>query len=240
MVNKKPSLLGNLSLNNMDNADNLGVVGKKEEFKINKETVLAQVDFSFEVEEGTINYLKNQTIKLHGTMAKAYGDLGQIFSETQEKLANNKNGIFEKWFTALGYAKRSVYNLINRHNYIVQNLHNKELIESLPLTLSYEITSPNCDEDLRRRVLDGKIKNLKEFKEEKSRSNNLITSKVSPSENILDTLKVDISIFDSNVRNFRKMIKTGFGNIEESKQEKIAKEIEEINDKIEKLLKRLN
>ncbi len=150
MVNKKPSLLGNLSLNNMDNADNLGVVGKKEEFKINKETVLAQVDFSFEVEEGTINYLKNQTIKLHGTMAKAYGDLGQIFSETQEKLANNKNGIFEKWFTALGYAKRSVYNLINRHNYIVQNLHNKELIESLPLTLSYEITSPNCDEDLRR------------------------------------------------------------------------------------------
>ncbi len=240
MVNKKPSLLGNLSLNNMDNADNLGVVGKKEEFKINKETVLAQVDFSFEVEEGTINYLKNQTIKLHGTMAKAYGDLGQIFSETQEKLANNKNGIFEKWFTALGYAKRSVYNLINRHNYIVQNLHNKELIESLPLTLSYEITSPNCDEDLRRKVLDGKIKNLKEFKEEKSRSNNLITSKVSPSENILDTLKVDISIFDSNVRNFRKMIKTGFGNIEESKQEKIAKEIEEINDKIEKLLKRLN
>ncbi len=240
MVNKKPSLLGNLSLNNMDNADNLGVVGKKEEFKINKETVLAQVDFSFEVEEGTINYLKNQTIKLHGTMAKAYGDLGQIFSETQEKLANNKNGIFEKWFTALGYAKRSVYNLINRHNYIVQNLHNKELIESLPLTLSYEITSPNCDEDLRRKVLDGKIKNLKEFKEEKSRSNNLIISKVSPSENILDTLKVDISIFDSNVRNFRKMIKTGFGNIEESKQEKIAKEIEEINDKIEKLLKRLN
>lgn len=140
----------------------------KEELKIDKEKVLAQVDFSFEIEKDTMDYLKNQTIKLHKTMTKAYGELGEIFSETQEKLANNKNGVFEKWFTALGYAKRTVYNLINKHDYIVQNLNNKKIVKSLPLTLSYEITSPSCSEELRKMVLDGEIKTYKEFKEYKN------------------------------------------------------------------------
>lgn len=212
----------------------------KNESTINDETSLMKhYELNFDLDEETLSYLKNQTVKLHSVTSKAYTNIGSIFSETQEKLSNNKNGVFEKWFTQLGFAKRTVYNLINRSNYIVQNLHNKNLIESLPITLSYEITNPNCNEILREKVLNGDINSLKEFNIEK---NNLIST--NQNENIIENfeelnilLKTDLDNFKNISQNFNNTVFEKINNLSEKKKIKISKELEKINSKIELLLK---
>lgn len=135
--------------------------------------------------------------------------------------------------------KRTVYNLINRSNYIVQNLHNKNLIESLPITLSYEITNPNCNEILREKVLNGDINSLKEFNIEK---NNLIST--NQNENIIENfeelnilLKTDLDNFKNISQNFNNTVFEKINNLSEKKKIKISKELEKINSKIELLLK---
>lgn len=225
------NVVGSLLSGAIENINDNKKEETKEELKIDKEKVLAQVDFSFEIEEDTMVYLKDQTIKLHKTMTKAYGELGEIFSETQEKLANNKNGVFEKWFTALGYAKRTVYNLINRHNYIVQNLHNKEIVESLPLTLSYEITSPSCSEELRNMVLDGDIKTYKEFKEYKNLYKEKEEEQVEVIEydEMLPTEVEELNKLNEDINKFYRQIKP-------ENKPKLYKIIEKFKKDIEKIL----
>ena len=120
---KKTNLLGNLNLKALD------TINKQEE-SVNTDLIFSHFNFEFEMEENELDFLKNQTIKLQSTTSKAYTEIGKILSETRERLSNNKTGIFEKWFTELGFSKRTVYNLINRSNYIVQNLHNIIFIES--------------------------------------------------------------------------------------------------------------
>ena len=45
----------------------------------------------------------------------------------------------------------------------MQNLHNIIFIESLPITLSYELTNPMCSEKLKEKILSGEIKNFRDF-----------------------------------------------------------------------------
>jgi hypothetical protein len=56
--------------------------------------------------------------------------------------------------------------LINRYTLLVQNLDDqkRELLEELPVSLTYEITKPSANEDLKQKVLDGEVKSLKEYK----------------------------------------------------------------------------
>ena len=157
---KKTNLLGNLNLKALD------TINKQEE-SVNTDLIFSHFNFEFEMEENELDFLKNQTIKLQSTTSKAYTEIGKILSETRERLSNNKTGIFEKWFTELGFSKRTVYNLINRSNYIVQNLHNINFIESLPISLSYELTNPMCLEELREKILSGEIKKIQDFFEKK-------------------------------------------------------------------------
>lgn len=41
----------------------------------------------------------------------------------------------------------------------------RNLIEDLPVSLTYEIAKPSANPELKQKVLDGEIKTLKEYKE---------------------------------------------------------------------------
>jgi hypothetical protein len=125
---------------------------------------LAEFNYS-DLDVNTADYLKQKEINMREIVGKAYTDLGRELKEAQEKLSNHRNGIFEEWYTSLGFKKQTVYNYINRYNLIVQSLDNKELIEELPLNLVYEVAKPSADKKLKQKVLDGEIDNLKDYKE---------------------------------------------------------------------------
>ena len=139
----------------------------KEENVLNREDVLANYNFNYEeVDEETIDYLKDVTYKIHSTTHKFYTNLGKMLSETQEKLANNKTGIFRKWFESIGLNKTFVYDNIARYNYIVRLSDNikVEKVETLPVTLTYEIAKDSCPEEIREKVIGGEIKTKLELK----------------------------------------------------------------------------
>jgi len=106
-------------------------------------------------------------------VGKAYTELGRELYEAQQRLAGNNqhDGVFESWFTYLGWKKRTVYNLIDRYT-LVQNLHDqkRDLIEDLPVSLTYEIAKPSAEStpakaQAKAEVLAGEIDTLKEYRE---------------------------------------------------------------------------
>lgn len=137
-----------------------------QEEKLDKEIVLANYNFDYEVEEEVIEYLKDVTFEIHKSTHKYYTKLGKIFSETQEKLSNNKNGVFKKWFENVGFKKDFVYENISRYKYIVGLTDNTKIenFENIPVTLSYEISKESCPEAIRERVITGEIKTKTELK----------------------------------------------------------------------------
>ena len=158
----------NMMINNISNK-NKGVhqIEKTNEIEINKDEVLANYNFEFEVDEDTLDFLKEQTFKLQKASNRFHTEIGKIFKETQEKLAQHRYGCFAEWFSQLGFKKDFVYRYIGRYNLIVAQSDNRkvEKIEALPVTLSYEIAKEECPELVRERVINGEIKTVKELKE---------------------------------------------------------------------------
>ena len=85
----------NMMINNISNK-NKGVhqIEKTNEIEINKDEVLANYSFEFEVDEDILDFLKEQTFKLHKASNRFYTELGKIFAETQEKLSQYGYGCF--------------------------------------------------------------------------------------------------------------------------------------------------
>ncbi|WAZ85151.1 hypothetical protein O5405_02135 [Borrelia miyamotoi] len=64
----------------------------------------------------------------------------------------------------MGFKKDKVYSLISRYELLIENSDKQLIIENLPLSISYEISKKSCPTHLKIKVLNGKIKSLKEFK----------------------------------------------------------------------------
>lgn len=148
-----------------DNLNNKTDVAIKEDI-LDKDAVLSNYNFDYEIEDDVIEYLKDVTFELHKETHNYYSKIGKLLSEAQEKLANNKTGIFRKWFENIGLNKTFVYDNIARYNYIVRLTDNikTEKVESLPVSLSYEISKESCPESIRERVIQGEIKTKAELK----------------------------------------------------------------------------
>lgn len=146
-----------------------------------------------EVDKPTADFLKNKEMTMRNIMTKAYTELGKELKDAQERLSNQRNGIFEEWYMSLGFKKSQVNRIINRYNFIVSNWDNKEVVESLPISLSYEISKPSADAEVRTKVLNGEIKTLKELKQHESvRSNdelNKITAEIKIYQNQINFYK---------------------------------------------------
>lgn len=197
----------------------------KEITKEERKLILKNYSLILDIEDQTKSFLEDQTIRIHGVSTKMYNELGKIFSETQKRLSNNKNGVFEKWYMQLGFNKKPVYRLINRWNYIVSNWHNKNLIENLPISLSYEISNSNCPKELSKKVLNGEITTLKEFKTEKHLLDDFKTPPV-----LLETF--EYTDFSERYKAISKTASKRFEELSESKKIKVEKILEQL----EKLL----
>ena len=126
---------------------------------------LESISFNYnQLDERTRVYLKEKESNMAGIVNGAKTELGKELKETQDMLAKNGYGCFEEWYTGLGLKRDSVYRLINRYELIVANCDKRDMIEDLPLSLTYEMSKPSADPKLKEAVLNGDIKTHKEFK----------------------------------------------------------------------------
>lgn len=156
-------LFGNIKkLNKQENKDN------SLDINLNKAEVLANYNFDYDIDEELKEYLKETTYRIHGVTQKFYTELGRMLFEAQEKLSNNKSGIFIKWTESLGIKKDNAYRYINRYKYIIAIRDNITVakIESLPFSLSSEIAKESVPESIKEKVINGEIKTIKEFRNE--------------------------------------------------------------------------
>lgn len=236
MAKKLSGLFDNIAKQNEDLTKDEAI-----DFSDDKISVLSQYTFSFGVDYETENYLKEQTYKVHKIANKMYDELGKIFKETQERLANNKNGVFYAWFTELGFNKNQVYRWINRYEFILsQNETIKNLIKNIPVTLSYEISNPNCPEILRNKVLNGEIKTLAEFTSEKnikiSHTEEVEIAEIVDEKDYISIFEDDLKKFNKYSRDFNYKLKTKLKTLSTEKQKNIVEEIEILTKKMEKLI----
>ncbi|MBP1913262.1 hypothetical protein J2Z23_000194 [Lederbergia galactosidilyticus] len=128
-----------------------------------------------QVDGQTADFLRRKESNMREIVGKAYTELGRELKEAQTELAKQGSkyeGVFEKWYTYLGWKKRTVYNLIDRFD-LVLNLHEVseiERIEDLPVSLTYEIAKPSAESSpekaqAKSEVLAGNIDTLKEYRD---------------------------------------------------------------------------
>lgn len=192
-------------------------------------------DYS-ELERETACFLREQESKIKNIFSKAYTELGKVLLEAQENLAKHSGGVFEKWYESIGFKKDKVYRLISRYKLVLANCENRNLIENLPLSLSYEISKENCPEELRDKVFSGEIQTLQEFLDLKNTMKNIEKNYDFEKYN----LNKKIQSFEMKYENFRKNIIDNIHKIEGQRKEKLFKEIHAFEKKIEKIIEEYN
>lgn len=126
-------------------------------------------NFDYSVlDSSTAEYLKDRENSMSKTLEKTSEKLGEDLYKAQQKLADHNGGVFEEWYTALGFKSRNVYNFINRHKYVLQNLQDPsdlETFQELGSSLQIEMSKPSANPEINQKVFDGDIKTHKEYKE---------------------------------------------------------------------------
>ncbi|MDI6678891.1 hypothetical protein QMA02_24105 [Bacillus wiedmannii] len=118
----------------------------------------------------TAEFLRKKENNMREIVSKAYTDLGRELKEAQDELSKHGYGCFVEWYKSLGYKNDKVYDLINRYNLIFGNSEKRELLEDLPVSLTYRIAKPSAESTESKRqakqaVLSGEVKTLKEYGE---------------------------------------------------------------------------
>lgn len=126
--------------------------------------VQAAFDYS-ELDGDTAKNLRECETVIRQETAGYFTLLGAKFKEAQDLLANHANGTFEKWYTAMGFKRQTVYNLIQRYDFLGSPTigGREDTFEALPLTLSYEVSKPDAPAELVEKVLDGDITTNAEY-----------------------------------------------------------------------------
>lgn len=114
------------------------------------------------------DYLRQKEEQLKNEYMSFTANCGRIFAEAQEKLAgsNQYNGLFEKWITAMGFAKRSVYRMIQIYEYRscqIGTSKGQAFFDALPKTLQADISAPSAPPELVEQVMSGDITTHKEY-----------------------------------------------------------------------------
>lgn len=122
------------------------------------------------VDDNTANILRECEETIRKESSGYFTLLGRKFKEAQELLASHGKGTFEQWYTSLGFKRQTVYNLIQRYDFICSPTigGHEETFEALPLTLSYEVSKPDAPTELVEKVLDGDIVSNAEYKKLKA------------------------------------------------------------------------
>lgn len=123
----------------------------------------------FDVAEVTTDVaekLRKHEMTIKGIQSKAIYEIGEELKTAQQELANHRNGMFYAWCESIGMKITSVKNILGYHDFISQNLTNKDILESLPKSLVYEAGKKSAPAELTQKVLDGEITTHKQWQEE--------------------------------------------------------------------------
>ena len=124
-----------------------------------------EFDYS-ELDKETAEFLKTTAKEIKKDADSLATITGERLFEAQQKLANHRNGCFQDWCKIeVGISFQTAHNLINRYNFIIKNFDNKNLLEELPLSLSYQVSKPEAPKELLPAVFNGDIRTHKEYKE---------------------------------------------------------------------------
>lgn len=107
-----------------------------------KENIMNELSTEFKydlVDQSTADFLKQKEVNMREIVGKAYTELGRELKEAQDILAKNGYGCFQEWVESIGFRRQTAYKLIQRHNLIVHNVDERNLLEDLPVSLTYEI-----------------------------------------------------------------------------------------------------
>lgn len=124
-----------------------------------------------QLDESTADFLRQKESNMRQIVGKAYTEMGRELKEAQDELAKHGYGCFEEWYTSMGFKRQNVYRLIERYeNLILPKWEERDFIETLPVTLSYEIAKPSSEStpakaQAKAEVLAGDIATLKEYRE---------------------------------------------------------------------------
>ncbi|MCG3227905.1 hypothetical protein HXV89_00265 [Bacillus subtilis] len=182
------------------------------------------------VDQSTADFLKQKEFNMREIVGKAYTELGRELKEAQDMLAKNGYGCFRSWIESLGMKKDAVNRLINRYDLIVANCDDQELIEDLPVSLTYEIAKPSSEsteskKQAKEAVLNGEIKTLKEYKE--------LEAKLRKAEEDNKNLSYELSQEKKN----RTVVEKVIDNTDYKLIDTLKKELEYKNKKYENLSK---
>lgn len=182
------------------------------------------------VDQSTAEFLKQKEFNMREIVGKAYTELGRELKEAQDMLAKNGYGCFRSWIESLGMKKDAVNRLINRYDLIVANCDDQELIEDLPVSLTYEIAKPSSEsteskKQAKEAVLNGEIKTLKEYKE--------LEAKLRKAEEDNKNLSYELSQEKKN----RTVVEKVIDNTDYKQIDTLKKELEYKNKKYENLSK---
>lgn len=150
-------------------------------------TQLTTFDYD-QIDGKTADFLREKERNMRDIVGRAYTELGRELKEAQEALSKNRYGCFGEWCATLGFNRQQTQNLITRYELIVKNFDNRELIEDLPVSLSYEVAKPSAESTSPKRaakqaVLSGDIRSLKEYRE--------LVAKLEAEEKRADQLALD-------------------------------------------------
>ncbi|MGF0223474.1 hypothetical protein P5495_018860 [Bacillus velezensis] len=183
------------------------------------------------VDQSTADFLKQKEFNMREIVGKAYTELGRELKEAQDMLAKNGYGCFESWIVSIGMKRDSVRRLINRYELISANCANQaELLEDLPLSLTYEIAKPSSEsteskKQAKEAVLNGEVKTLKEYKE--------LEAKLRKAEENNKNLSYELSQEKKN----RTVVEKVIDNTDYKQIDTLKKELEYQNKKYENLSK---
>src|SRR5690625_2797434 len=130
--------------------------------------------FKYEqLDESTADFLRQKESNMRQIVGKAYTELGKELKEARDRLAGNNqyDGVFLKWLEYIGMERTKAHRLINRYELVANcNDQTRDLLEDMPITLTYEIARPNSENipekaQAKSEVLAGDIATLKEYRE---------------------------------------------------------------------------
>ncbi|MCU6709296.1 hypothetical protein M6D81_11320 [Paenibacillus sp. J5C_2022] len=135
-------------------------------------TELTTFDYG-QLDGKTADFLRTKERNMREIVGRAYTELGRELKEAQDALAGSRyDGVFVKWIESLGYSTQQVYRLMQRYAALTncENGEQRQLLEDLPVSLSYEIAAPSAEKSEPKRqakaaVLNGDITTLKEYRE---------------------------------------------------------------------------
>lgn len=119
-----------------------------------------------EVTTEVADKLRKHELTIKGIQSKAIYEIGEELKAAQQELANHRNGMFYAWCESIGIKTTSVKNILGYHDFISQNLTNKDILETLPKSLVYEAGKKSAPAELTQKVLDGEITTHKQWQEE--------------------------------------------------------------------------